>query len=120
MHVRQPGRKTRWERDAQGRMTKEIRADGRQTLYAYENTTGRLKSVTDAKNQVTSYSFLDDRLASIACKRSTTSIRTARRSRSSMTRSTPSCDENCVKVMLIVSILGRIVWFRLTRTLALA
>jgi RHS repeat-associated protein len=61
------GNRTRWERDVQGRVTKEVRADGRQTLHAYENTTSRLKSVTDAKGQVTTYNyFLDDRLKDLA------------------------------------------------------
>ena len=60
------GNRTTWERDVQGRATKEIRADGRETRYAYETTTSRLKSVTDAKNQVMTYSyFLDDKLKDI-------------------------------------------------------
>jgi YD repeat-containing protein len=38
----------------------ETRADGRETLYTYENTTSRLKSVTDAKLQVTTYTYAKD------------------------------------------------------------
>jgi RHS repeat-associated protein len=57
------GNRTRWERDVQGRVTKEVRANGSDTDYLYETTTSRLKKVTDAKNQETNHSyFLDGRL----------------------------------------------------------
>jgi YD repeat-containing protein len=60
------GNKTRWERDLQGRVTTEIRADGRETTYTYENTTSRLRSMTDPKQQVTTYTYFhDDRLKDI-------------------------------------------------------
>jgi RHS repeat-associated protein len=61
------GNRTRWERDVRGRITKEIRANGSETLYVYETTTSRLKSVTDAKSQVTTYTYArDDRLTNLA------------------------------------------------------
>ena len=47
------GNRTRWERDGQARVTQEIRPNGAQIAYAYENTTSRLKQVTDPKGQVT-------------------------------------------------------------------
>jgi len=43
------GNRTDWERDIQGRVTKEIRANGSEWLYGYETTMSRLKRVTDAK-----------------------------------------------------------------------
>ena len=46
------GNATTWERDLQGRVTEEIRANGAKYLYSYENTTSRLKSVTDPKGNV--------------------------------------------------------------------
>jgi RHS repeat-associated protein len=54
------GYPTTWERDIQGRITKEIRANGSEWLYGYENTTSRLKTVTDPKNQVKTYSYFVD------------------------------------------------------------
>jgi RHS repeat-associated protein len=61
------GNRTSWERDAQGRITREVRADAvTDTLYAYD-ATGRLKTVTDPKNQVTTHTYLsDDSLLSTA------------------------------------------------------
>ena len=57
------GNRTRWQRDVQGRVTREVRADGRETDYVYETTTSRLESITDAKDQVTTYTyFADDRM----------------------------------------------------------
>jgi len=57
------GNGTEWERDIQGRVTMEIRANGSEWLYEYEQTTSRLKTVTDPKEQVKTYSyFLDDSL----------------------------------------------------------
>ncbi len=54
---------TTWERDLQGRITKETRADASFTQFVYENTTSRLKQRIDRKNQTTTYSyFLDDSL----------------------------------------------------------
>jgi RHS repeat-associated protein len=61
------GNRTRWERDVRGRVTKEIRANGSETLYVYENTTSRLKALTDAKSQVTTYTYAkDDQLTNLA------------------------------------------------------
>ncbi len=54
------GQTTTWLRDLQGRVTTKIYQDGTQLNYAYENTTSRLKSMTDAKNQTTSYSYFND------------------------------------------------------------
>jgi RHS repeat-associated protein len=54
---------TTWERDLQGRVTREIRADGKDRLFTYEATTSRLKQIEDslASRQVTTYDyFLDD------------------------------------------------------------
>jgi YD repeat-containing protein len=61
------GHSTKWERDLQGRITKEIRPDGAETTYTYENTTSQLKRRTDAKGQHTDYSyFLDGRLREVS------------------------------------------------------
>ena len=54
------GNATTWERDLQGRVTREIRADGSTVDFAYENTTSRLKQVTDAKSQVVGYEYFAD------------------------------------------------------------
>lgn len=51
------GKVTRWTHDGQGRLTEKIYPDGTKTTYAYENTTSRLKSKTDALGQVTNYSY---------------------------------------------------------------
>ena len=57
---------TTWERDAAGRVLREIRADGlTTTTYTYDTTTSRLKTLTDPKQQVTTYAYnLDDTVAS--------------------------------------------------------
>ena len=54
------GRTTAWLRDLQGRPTAKIYPDNTQTGYNYESTTSRLKSVTDAKSQITSYAYFSD------------------------------------------------------------
>ena len=54
------GNTTSWERDAAGRLTKEIRADNSQTLYASENTTSRLKRRTDPKSQYRDTTYYKD------------------------------------------------------------
>jgi RHS repeat-associated protein len=56
------GHATTWERDVQARTTREVRADGTTaTQYVYESTTNRVKTVTDPKAQVTTYTYhLDD------------------------------------------------------------
>jgi RHS repeat-associated protein len=54
------GNRTRWERDVQGRVTREIRADNTtDTLYTYD-LSGRLKTITDPKDQVTTHSYSAD------------------------------------------------------------
>jgi RHS repeat-associated protein len=61
------GNATTWERDLQGRVIREVRADGSDKEYVYEATTGRLKKVTDAKGQETHYSYFpDDNLQQIS------------------------------------------------------
>jgi RHS repeat-associated protein len=61
------GNETSWERDLQGRVTKEIRANGSEWVYAYETTSSRLKTVTDSKGQVKTYSYsLDDNLQGVS------------------------------------------------------
>jgi YD repeat-containing protein len=54
------GNPTTWERDVQGRVTKEIRANGSETLYVYESTTTRLKRITDPKGQHKDYQYFRD------------------------------------------------------------
>jgi RHS repeat-associated protein len=59
------GNRTSWERDVLGRVTREVRADGTtDTVYTYD-LAGRLKTVTDPKDQVTTYTYaLDDAVLS--------------------------------------------------------
>ena len=54
------GNSTTWERDLQGRVTSEIRANASHKDYVYESTTSRLKQVTDAKSQVIEYQYFND------------------------------------------------------------
>jgi YD repeat-containing protein len=55
------GNRTTWERDLQGRVTRELRADGStDTLYTCGARTGRLVTVTDPKDQVTTYTYAAD------------------------------------------------------------
>ena len=51
------GNRTEWERDIQGRVTSEIRANGSEWLYEYGTTTSRLKRATDAKGQHEDYAI---------------------------------------------------------------
>jgi YD repeat-containing protein len=61
------GNRTSWDRDVQGRVTREIRANGSDTDYVYEAKTSRLQSTTDAKNQTTNYMyFKDDQLQQLS------------------------------------------------------
>jgi len=54
-------RATSWERDVQGRITKEIRADSSSRTVTYEATTSRVKTITDQRNQTITYGYaLDD------------------------------------------------------------
>lgn len=60
------GDTTTWERDLQGRITREVRSDGSATAFTFYNTIGLLKQKQDAKNQVASYEyFLDNSLKQI-------------------------------------------------------
>jgi YD repeat-containing protein len=61
------GHRTTWERDVQGRVTREVRADGTtDTHYTYD-LSGRLKTITDPKDQVTTHSYnVDDSLSGTA------------------------------------------------------
>ena len=54
------GNTTRWAQDIQGRQTSKTYPDGTQIVYAYENSTSRLKSVTDQMSQITSYTYSVD------------------------------------------------------------
>jgi RHS repeat-associated protein len=55
---------TTFVRDVQGRVTSKVFADSSATVYTYENSTSRLKSMTDARNQVTNYLYnADDTLS---------------------------------------------------------
>ncbi|MDQ3148304.1 MAG: Ig-like domain-containing protein [Chloroflexota bacterium] len=62
------GNRTSWERDLQGRVTREVRADGvTDTFYTYGPRSGRLLTVTDPKDQVTTYTYaLDNQQLSLA------------------------------------------------------
>ena len=51
------GRTTRWIRDLQGRVSAKIYADGSQIQYSYDTATGWLKSIRDAKNQITTFDY---------------------------------------------------------------
>jgi RHS repeat-associated protein len=59
------GQRTTWERDLNSRVTREIRADGTtDTIYGYD-LAGRLTTITDPLDQVTTYTYnVDDSLAS--------------------------------------------------------
>ena len=63
---------TTWERDVQNRVTRQVRADSSSTTYAYESLGGRLRTITDAKSQVTTFAYgLDDAMASIVYSNAT-------------------------------------------------
>jgi RHS repeat-associated protein len=63
--------KTTWERDVQGRVKQEVRANGATKVFTYEATTSRLKELKDAKDQVKEYEYeLDGRLKRIAYRNS--------------------------------------------------
>ena len=47
-------------RDIQGRVTDKFYPDQTSTHYTYENTTSRLKTVTDSRGQSTNYTYLVD------------------------------------------------------------
>jgi RHS repeat-associated protein len=71
------GNRTRWERDLQGRVTREVRADDNDTEYLYETKAGRLLQRTDAKGQQRNYQyFADDALKQISYANATISTAT--------------------------------------------
>jgi YD repeat-containing protein len=51
------GNITSWIRDIQGRVTDKFYPDQTSTHYTYENATGRLKAMTDARAQSTNYTY---------------------------------------------------------------
>lgn len=60
------GQRTSWTRDLQSRATEKIYADGRKDIIQYEQTTSRVKSVTDARGQVANYFYyVDDSIAAV-------------------------------------------------------
>ena len=72
------GNATTWEYDLQGRLVTETRANGAQYSYTYENTTGRLKQVTDPNGSVKTHSYnRDNSLAGIAYQPGTGVVATA-------------------------------------------
>jgi RHS repeat-associated protein len=54
------GNVTTFNRDLQSRVYSKVFADSSATTYAYENTTSRLKSMTDALGQTTNYQYFGD------------------------------------------------------------
>ena len=65
------GNTTTWNVDVQNRVTGKQYADGTQVLNGYENTTSRLKTITDALNQVKTFTYAkDDTLTNIAYTKS--------------------------------------------------
>lgn len=61
------GNTTSWARDIQGRVTDKFYSDQTSTHYTYENTTSRLKTMTDAMAQSTNYTyFVDDNLQQVS------------------------------------------------------
>lgn len=54
------GNTTNWTHDARSRVTSKQFADGTTIKYNYETNTSRLKSVIDAKGQVTNYAYFKD------------------------------------------------------------
>jgi RHS repeat-associated protein len=72
------GNATRWERDAQNRITREIRADNSETTFVYENTTSRLKRRIDPKGQNRDVTyFRDDNIQQISYPNAETATPTA-------------------------------------------
>lgn len=61
------GKVTTFNRDLQSRVTSKVFDDQTAVDYVYENTTSRLKSMTDALSQTTSYQyFVDDNLKQVS------------------------------------------------------
>jgi YD repeat-containing protein len=61
------GNTTTWDRDLQGRIMKERRADGKLWEYAYEDRVSRPKTIKDPKQQLKTFSYDgDDKLTGVA------------------------------------------------------
>lgn len=61
------GQTTRWLYDIQFRPTDKFFADGTRMTYSYENSTSRVRAITDAKRQVAAYTyFADDALKQVS------------------------------------------------------
>ncbi|HTS18573.1 MAG TPA: RHS repeat-associated core domain-containing protein [Verrucomicrobiae bacterium] len=58
--IDQLGHITTWTHDLQGRLVSKQYDDGSLVQYAYENTTSRLTSMTDAQGQTTQYAYNHD------------------------------------------------------------
>jgi RHS repeat-associated protein len=54
------GNITKWAYDVEGRLTTKTYADTSNVTYTYENTTSRLKSVTDALGQTKQFTYAKD------------------------------------------------------------
>jgi RHS repeat-associated protein len=55
------GRRIQWERDLEGRVTREVRADGiTATTYTYGPASGRVATITDPKEQVSTFTYALD------------------------------------------------------------
>ncbi len=65
------GNTTTWNIDVHNRVTGKQYADGTQVLNGYENTTSRLKTITDALSQVKTFTYAkDDTLTALAYTKS--------------------------------------------------
>ncbi|HLH56401.1 MAG TPA: hypothetical protein VKY92_22630, partial [Verrucomicrobiae bacterium] len=61
------GRSTSWITDVEGRRTAKQYNDGSQETYVYENTTSRLRQITDERQQTTVYAYnADNSLSSVS------------------------------------------------------
>lgn len=61
------GNTTTWTYDVEGRLTSKQYADTSTVAYAYESTTSRLHSITDALNQIKQFGYSEDnRLSAIS------------------------------------------------------
>jgi RHS repeat-associated protein len=66
------GNATTWEHDLQGRLNREVRADGNDAVVTYENTTSRVKQIRDRKQQLIDFQyFLDNRWKQVSYSNTT-------------------------------------------------
>jgi RHS repeat-associated protein len=64
--IDESGNLTRWNRDTLGRPTSKVFTDNRSIQYGYQPHSGRLASITDARGQVTNYTYyVDGALSSV-------------------------------------------------------